>query len=89
VRVGISWRLDDCEPTTAIVTQVIHGSAAHAAGLRLGDRIYSLGGRGFASQAQLVDLLNRAASPFDMLIERSGKLQNLRLTLPGDPAAAE
>jgi peptidase M28-like protein/PDZ domain-containing protein len=89
VRVGITWRWDDGEPGTVIVTQVIYGSAAHAAGVRLADRIYSVGDRPFRTQEEFVALLTRASSPLNMLIERDGKLHNTVLTLVEDPPAAE
>ncbi|HEX5104353.1 MAG TPA: PDZ domain-containing protein, partial [Pirellulaceae bacterium] len=89
VRVGITWRMDDGEPGTALVTRVVFGSAAQAAGLQLKDRIYSVGGQPFASQQDLSRLLNETPSPVELLIERSGKLQTARLDVLdlGLPAA--
>jgi len=89
VRVGITWRWDDGEPGTVIVTQVIYGSAAHAAGLKVADRIYSVGGRPFKTQSDFVALLTNAASPLDMLVERDGRLHTATLTLVEEPPAAE
>jgi hypothetical protein len=89
VRVGIKWRLDDGEPGTAIVTQVIYGSPAHAAGLKLADRVYSAGRRPFQSQQEFAALLTAAASPLDLLIERDGRLHTATLTLVEEPPAAE
>jgi hypothetical protein len=89
VRVGVMWRLDEGEPGTAIVTQVIYGSAAHAAGLKVADRIYSIGGRPFQSQQELVALLTNAANPLSMIIERDGRLHSATLTLVDEPPAAE
>lgn len=89
IRVGITWRLDDGEPGTVIVTQVIYGSAAHAAGVKLADRIYSVGGRSFKTQEEFVALLSNAASPLEMVLERDGRLRIATLTLLEEPPAAE
>ena len=48
-RLGITWRGDDAEPGVSILTRVLPGSPADAAGLRAGDRIYQIGGRDFTS----------------------------------------
>ena len=89
IRVGITWRLDDGEPGTVIVNQVISGSAAHAAGLKVGDRIYSVGRRAFKTQDEFVTLLTTATSPLDMLVERDGRLHTAVLTLLEESPAAE
>ena len=47
-RLGIGWRSDDAEPGVVIVNRLTPGSVAEAAGIRPGDRIQRLGGRGFA-----------------------------------------
>src|SRR5207249_8660087 len=69
IRVGITWRLDDGEPGTVIVNQVIYGSAAHAAGLKVADRIYSVARRSFNTQDEFVSLLVSAVIPLEMLVE--------------------
>jgi Peptidase family M28/PDZ domain len=89
VRVGVTWRWDDGEPGTVIVTQVIYGSAAHAAGLKVADRIYSIGSQPFKTQADVIALLSNARSPLEMAIERDGRLHTLKLTLVEEPPAAE
>jgi hypothetical protein len=89
IRVGITWRLDEGEPGTVIVTQSIYGSAAHAAGIKVGDRVYSVGGRSFAGQQDFIDLLTNATSPLEMVIERDGRLSTATLTLIEEPPAAE
>jgi hypothetical protein len=89
VRIGISWRLDEGEPGTAVVTQVTYASAAHAAGLALKDRIYSVAGHAFTTQEEFSRLLRESPSPIDLVIERAGKLQTLQLQVLSDglPAA--
>jgi len=89
VRVGITWRWDDGEPGTTIVTQVIYGSAAHAAGLKVADRIYSVAGQSFKTQADFVALLTNAVSPLEMAVEREGRLHTAKLALLEEPPAAE
>jgi C-terminal processing protease CtpA/Prc len=89
IRVGVTWRLDDGEPGTVIVNQVIYGSAAHAAGLKVGDRIYSVARRDFKSQDEFVALLTHAVSPLEMLVERDGRLHTTLLQLLEEPPPAE
>jgi S1-C subfamily serine protease len=89
VRVGITWRLDDGEPGTAIVTQVIYGSAAHAAGIRVADRVYSVGGRTFRSQDEFIGLLTSAASQLEIVVERGGRLRSANLQLAEQSPPAE
>src|SRR5262249_7049170 len=81
VRIGITWRWDDGEPGTVIVTQVIYGSAAHAAGLKVGDHVYSVGGRTFVGQQDFIGLLTAATSSLEMLVERDGKVHPVALQL--------
>jgi hypothetical protein len=89
IRVGVTWRLDDGEPGTAIVNQVIYGSAAQTAGLKVGDRIYSVAHRPFKTQDEFVALLTHATSPLEMLVERDGRLHSAVLQLLEEPPPAE
>jgi len=89
VRVGVTWRWDDGEPGTVIVNQVIYGSAAHAAGLKVSDRVYAFGGRPFKTQTDFLALLSSATTPLEMTVERDGKLHTAKLTLIDEPPAAE
>lgn len=89
IRVGISWRIDEGEPNAGLLTQVIYGSAAHLAGLKLRDRIYAVNGRRFASQEELTTLLRDTPSPIELLIERAGKLQTVKLDVIDAPPSAE
>lgn len=84
IRVGLSWRFDDGEPGAIVVTQIITGSAAQVAGLKLRDRIYSIGGQSFQTDADFVKLLTTIPSPMDLLVERDGKLQTLTLELAAE-----
>ena len=90
IRVGISWRSDDAEPGTVLVTQVVYGSAAHAAGLEVGDRVYGLGDRGFSTTDEFSTLLGTLPGPLNVLVERDGKLRTVQLDiLDSPPPAAE
>jgi S1-C subfamily serine protease len=89
VRIGITWRMDEGEPGTALITQVTFGSAAQAAGLKLKDRIYSVAGHAFTTQDEFSRLLRETPSPIELVIERSGKVQTVQLEVLDDglPAA--
>jgi len=89
IRIGVTWRLDDGEPGTVIVNQVIYGSAAHAAGLKVADRIYSVAGQQFTSQDHFISLLTAATNPLELLIERDGRLHTATLHLLQEAPAAE
>lgn len=82
VRIGIAWRHDSNEPGVALLTQVVSGSPAYLAGLRVRDRIYSVDGRQFKSSDDLLQLVTTLPSPLEMLIERRGRLFPVKLELP-------
>jgi hypothetical protein len=85
IRVGISWREDSAEPGTVILTQVIPGSAAQLAGLAVGDRLHALGGQRFANGDELSKLISTSPSPFEVIMERSGRMRVLKVeTLPAE-----
>ncbi|WP_425616493.1 M20/M25/M40 family metallo-hydrolase [Anatilimnocola sp. NA78] len=79
IRVGITWREDDGEPGVMLLTQVVPGSAAEVAGMKLRDRIYALNGQSFATGNDFSTLLATAESPFNLLVERGGKLQTVKV----------
>lgn len=81
-RLGIAWRDDAAEPGTVLLTRVTDGSAAHAAGLKVRDRIYEIGGQTFADSQQFHQLATTLPSPIEVLLERSGTLQRVQLELP-------
>jgi len=81
IRVGLSWRFDDAEPGSALVTHVISSSAAQLAGLKTRDRIYAVGGHSFQSEADFVNLLSTVPSPMDLAVERDGKVEMRKLEL--------
>ncbi|MBM3970583.1 MAG: M20/M25/M40 family metallo-hydrolase [Planctomycetes bacterium] len=70
-RLGLTWRTDDAEPHSVILTQVIPHSAAALAGLKLLDRVHTFGG-----QAATNEHVSRAATslplPIAVTFERDG-----------------
>jgi hypothetical protein len=89
IRVGVMWRTDEGEPGTVILTQVVYGSAAHLAGLKVGDRVYAVGGRPFQTQEEFSTLLTTVGSPLELRVERSGKVRNAVLNVLDEPPAGE
>ncbi len=87
-RIGISWRVDDAEPNCVLVTRVIPGSAADDAGLKHGDRVYELNRNQIASSDDFYDQITAERTPFDLLIERQGRLYRKQIR-PGRLLAAE
>jgi hypothetical protein len=75
-RLGISWREDVGEPGSVLVTRVVEGTPAAAAGLAVQDRIYEIDGQPFndatAFQAAVHALLASSAPEFSLLTERRG-----------------
>jgi S1-C subfamily serine protease len=77
--VGITWRSDDAEPQSVLLTQVVYGSAAHAAGLQVRDRIYAVNGRTFSSSDEFTRLITEEAGPLEFEVERQGRISTMRV----------
>jgi len=84
MRLGIAWRTDDAEPDTVIVSHVAAGSAAAAAGLRVGDRIYQVGGRDFTDDTTFAQLTRTLPGPLELLVERDGQVRTVVLQFPSE-----
>jgi len=82
MRLGITWRVDDAEPGTIILTHVVPGSPAAEAGLEVGDRIYRIAGRDFADDAEFSRLAKTLPGPLTLLVEREGRLRSAQLHCP-------
>ncbi len=82
LRLGVSWREDDAEPGTLILSEVIPHSPAEAAGLQVVDRIYKVEGRTFACGDAFRDLVATWSGPMPLLIERQGRLRTVTVELP-------
>ena len=85
LRLGITWRVDDAEPGTIILTHVVPGSPAARGGLRLGDRIYQVAGRDFADEKEFIQLANALPEPLELLVERDGRLRTVVLYFETEP----
>jgi len=81
-RVGVSWRMDEAEPGTAIITRVVQGSAAELSGVQPGDRIYAVAGSDFDKSETLLGMLKNQPSPIEVMIEREGRLMRIALNSP-------
>jgi hypothetical protein len=77
LRLGITWRVDDAEPGTIILTYIVPGSPAARAGLQAGDRIYQVAGKDFADEAAFLELANTLPEPLELLVDRDGRLLNV------------
>ncbi len=75
LRLGITWRVDEAEPGTIILTNVVPGTPAARAGLQAGDRIYQVAGRDFTDETAFVEMLKTQADSLDLLVDRDGKLR--------------
>jgi hypothetical protein len=84
MRLGIAWRTDDAEPDTVIVSHVAAGSAAAAAGLQVGDRIYQVGGHDFSNDGIFAQLARSLPGPLELLVERDGRLRTVVLHFPSE-----
>jgi S1-C subfamily serine protease len=89
IRVGITWREDPAEPGTVLLTQVVAGSAADAAGLKVRDRVYSVGSERFSGSDEFGKLIHALPSPLELQVERQGRISTMAVeVLPADTAAA-
>jgi len=79
LRVGITWRTDEAEPGTIILTRVVPGSPAAAGGLEPGDRIYRVAGRRFADEAEFAKRATTLPGPLELLVEREGRLRSVQI----------
>jgi hypothetical protein len=80
-RVGIAWHVDDAEPGCVILTQVVSGSPAAIAGLKSGDRIYTVNGLSFKTSEEFFDLVTADETRLRMTAERQGRIRTAELTL--------
>ena len=85
LRLGITWRVDEAEPGTLILTYVVPGSPAARAGLRAGDRVYQIAGRHFADDAEFAQLAKSLPEPLELLVERDGQLRTVVLQFKTEP----
>jgi len=79
--VGIAWHVDDAEPECVILTQVVSGSPAANAGLKNGDRIYSVNGHSFKTSEEFLDLVTADETKLRLAVERQGRIRTAELAL--------
>ncbi len=85
MRLGIAWRVDEAEPGTVLLTNVVAGSPAAEADLRPGDRIYQVDGEDFEDDGQFAELVQTLSDPLRLLVERHGQLRTVVLHLQAKP----
>ena len=83
-RLGITWRADDAEPRAIVLTQVVSGSPADRAGLKIGDYVYQVAGRDFADEAEFAELARTLPAPLTLLVERDGRLRTVEIHLESE-----
>jgi len=82
IRIGMSWRVDNADPTNVIVTQIVAGGPAYWSGLKTGDRVYGINEEDIVSSDALHQNLITLPSPIDLLIEREGQLRQVTIEPP-------
>lgn len=85
LRYGISWREDQGEPGTVLLTEVVPLSAAYLAGLQVGDRVYRAADEDFRDGNELAARLSVLSGPVSLLIERNGRLREIVVEAPSVP----
>ncbi len=71
-RLGLTWRTDDAEPDSVILTQVIPHSPAALAGLKPHDRIHSFGEHAASERESFSRLATSMPLPITATFERDG-----------------
>jgi predicted metalloprotease with PDZ domain len=84
LRLGVSWRVDESEPGTVVLSHVVAGSPAAAAGLHVGDRICRIANRDFSDDTAFTELAKKLPGPLELLVERDGELRLVVLHFPGE-----
>lgn len=81
MRLGISWRSDDAEPGTVVLTSVVPESPAARAGLKAGDRIY----HDLPNDVQFARFVKSPRrEPFSLVIERDGRFRTAAISSPDE-----
>jgi hypothetical protein len=78
-RVGLAWREDEAEPATPMVVQVLPGSPADMAGVRVQDRLHKVAGQPISGTDELYKLFRSLPEPIELEIERWGRIQTIQL----------
>jgi len=89
MRIGISWRVDEADPGSVVISGVVPRSPAARAGLKAGDRIYQVAGDDFDDDRQFLQRITTESGPIQLLIERQGRQQVFMLRIEKDPPKRE
>ncbi len=79
VRIGLTWREDEAEPESVIISRVVPGSPAYRAGLHAGERIYQVNGTTITGSANCSRQLAAATGPVELAIETAGHVRTVKL----------
>ena len=84
-RLGVEWAEDAALAGGVVVANVVPGSPADRAGLRVGDCITRFAGRPIASDDDFFGAVSAAANPAALVVKRSGQQKpvHLNVTLSG------
>ncbi len=86
MRLGITWRSDDAEPGSIVLTHVVPDSPAARAGLAIGDRVLQVGGQPLKDDKDFSTRVQALPDSGELLIERGGILLRLVVPFDADPA---
>ena len=79
LRLGLSWRVDDAEPGTLVVSYVVPGSPAALAGLKANDYIYKISGQTFKDENEFFELASTLPGPLELQVENNGRIRTIWL----------
>ena len=82
LRLGVTWREDESEPGSILITMVVPASAAWQAGLQPRDRVYAVNGQPFKSGEEFLQMVTTNTEPAELLVDRRGKLSTMVLPVP-------
>jgi len=80
-RLGITWNPQDVSAPGLNVTRVVPGSAAAAAGVRVGDRIMRFAGSDLSPTTDLAALVLAAVNPVAAILTRAGEKAPLEVSI--------
>jgi len=85
-RFGVTWKTRTAEEPV-VITEVVAGSAAARAGIKVGDTLVRFADQPLGSTAEIRDAVSRSISPVTVVIEREGNSDPLSLDvhLDGQP----
>lgn len=77
IRLGVQWYVDEAVPKSVMVSHVLPGSPADAAGIQPGDYIYLVNGRAIEDPDQFDRVILEADSPIRLEIEHRGRIRTV------------